>query len=101
MMPLYVAFFNLIYNAGVLPSGNTAYIQKGDSKSPVNYRPIKILSYFTSILNARLNKFLDTIYLRNIRLVSAQATQQWIIFLFACINRNCKNTEKEIVVFVY
>ena len=43
---------------------NTAYIQKkGDSKSPENYRPITILSCFcklsTSILNARLNKFLD------------------------------------------
>ena len=44
--------------------GNTAYIQnKGDSKSPENNRPIKILScfgkLFTSILNARLNKLLN------------------------------------------
>ena len=38
------------------------YKIKGDSKSPENYRPITILScfgnFFTSILNARLNKFL-------------------------------------------
>ena len=39
------------------------YKNKGDSKSPENYRPITILScfgkLFTPILNARLNKFLD------------------------------------------
>ena len=69
MMPLYVAFFNLIFNSGVLPDSwlegaiQPIYKNKGDSKSPENYRPITILScfgkLFTSILNARLNKFLD------------------------------------------
>ena len=69
MMPLYVAFFNLIFNSGVLPDSwlegaiRPIYKNKGDSKSPENYRPITILScfgkLFTSILNARLNKFLD------------------------------------------
>ena len=69
IMPLYVAFFNLIFNSGVLPESwlegaiRPIYKNKGDSKSPENYRPITILScfgkLFTSILNARLNKFLD------------------------------------------
>ena len=68
-MPLYVAFFNLIFNSGVMPDSwlegaiRPIYKNKGDSKSPENYRPITILScfgkLFTSILNARLNKFLD------------------------------------------
>ena len=63
------------------------YKNKGDSKSPENYRPISILScfgkLFISILNARLNKFIDAHnILEKIRLVSAQATQQWIISLF-------------------
>ena len=69
MMPLYVAFFNLIFNSGVLPDSwlegaiRRIYKNKGDSKSPENYRPITILSYFgklfISILNAPLNTFLD------------------------------------------
>ena len=40
------------------------YKNKGDSKSPENYRPTTILScfgkLFTSIFNAGLNKFLGT-----------------------------------------
>ena len=72
MMPLYVAFFNLIFNSGVLPDSwlegaiRPIYKKKGDSKSPENYRPITILSCFgklfismLNMLNARLNKFLD------------------------------------------
>ena len=71
MMSLYVAFFNLIFNSGVLPESwlegaiRPIYKNKGDTKSPENYRPITILScfgkLFTSILNARLN-FLVTHY---------------------------------------
>ena len=69
MMPLYVAFFNLIFNSGVFPDSSPEgaiwpiYKYKDDSKSPENYRPITILScfgkLFTPILNARLNKFID------------------------------------------
>ena len=69
MMSLYVAFFNLIFNSGVLTDSwlegaiRPIYKNNGDSKSPENYRPITILSWFgklfTSILNARLNKFLN------------------------------------------
>ena len=64
MMPLYVAFFNLIFNSGVLPDSwlegaiRPIYKNKGDSKSSENYRPITICNcfgrLFTSILNARL-----------------------------------------------
>ena len=69
MMPLYVAFFNLTFNSGVLPVSCLEgailpiYKNKGDSKSPDNYRPTTILSCFgklcTCILNAHLNTFLD------------------------------------------
>ena len=93
MMPLYVAFFNLIFNSGVLPDSwlegaiRPIYKNKGDSKSPENYRPITILSCFGNCLPPYLtlvliNFLMHTIYLRKIRLVSAQVTQQWIIFLF-------------------
>ena len=61
MMPLYVAFFNLIFDTGVLPDSwlegvmRPIYKNKGDSNNPENYRPITILScfgkLFTSILN--------------------------------------------------
>ena len=69
MMPLYVAFFNLILNSGVLPESwlegaiSPIYKNKGDSKSPENYKPKKIMScfgnLFTFILNARLNKIIN------------------------------------------
>ncbi|MCG8113215.1 MAG: reverse transcriptase domain-containing protein [Candidatus Thiodiazotropha taylori] len=69
MMPLYVAFFNLIFDTGILPDSwlegiiRPIYKNKGDPHSPENYRPITILScfgkLFTSILNSRLNKFLN------------------------------------------
>ena len=102
MMPLYVAFFNLIFNSGVLPVSilegaiRPIYKNKGDSKSPENYKTITILScfgkLFTSILNARLNKFLDA---HNI-LEEYQAgfprrlLNNGSYFCFACIIRNCK-----------
>ena len=65
MMPLYVAFFN----SGVLPDSwlegvirpNTK--TKDDSKSPENYRPITILSWFGKsfiyTLYVRLNDFIN------------------------------------------
>ena len=66
MMPLYVAFFNLIFDSGILPDSRLEgiirpiYKSKGDTKSPENYRPITILScfckLFTFILNPRLNQ---------------------------------------------
>ena len=71
-LSIYVAFFNLIFNSGVLPDSwlegaiRPIYKKKGDSKSPENYKPITILSCFgkllisiLNMLNARLNKFLD------------------------------------------
>ena len=113
MMPLYVAFFNLIFNSGVLPDSwlegaiQPIYKNKGDSKSPENHRPITILScfgkLFTSILNARLNKFLDAhnILEENQAGFRAGYSKMGSYFCFACINRNCKNPEKENVLFVY
>ena len=69
MMHLYITFFNLIFNSGVLPDSwlkgaiRPIYKNKGDSKCQENYRPITIFScfgkLFTYILYARLNKFLD------------------------------------------
>ena len=66
---LICCLFNLIFNSGVLSDSWLEgviwpiYKNKGDSKSPENYRPITILScfgkFFTSILNARHNKLLD------------------------------------------
>lgn len=69
MMPIYLKFFNLILNTGFVPSQWSQgiivpiYKCKGNSKLPENYRPITLLScmgkLFTSILNLRLNCFLD------------------------------------------
>ena len=113
IMPLYVAFFNLIFNSGVLPDSwlegaiRPIYKNKGDSKSPENYRPITSLSCFgnlsTSILNARLNKFLDAHNILEENQAGFRAGYSTMdhFFCFACINRNCKNPEKEIVLLVY
>ena len=52
IMPLYVAFFNFIFNSGLLPDSwlegaiRPLYKNKGDSKCQENYRPITILSCF-------------------------------------------------------
>ncbi|MCG7875153.1 MAG: reverse transcriptase family protein [Candidatus Thiodiazotropha endolucinida] len=69
MTPIYVHFFNLILDTGFLPESwlegiiRPIYKRKGDPYQPENYRPITILScfgkLFTSILNARLHKFLE------------------------------------------
>ena len=69
MMPLYVAFFSLIFDTGVLSDSwlegviRPIYKNKGDSNSREKYRPIKILScfgkLFISIDNSRLNDFID------------------------------------------
>ena len=68
-MPLYNKLFNCVLDTGFIP---TTWLEgvvipifknKGDPKSPSNYRPITILSclgkLFTAILNNRLTAFLD------------------------------------------
>ena len=69
MMPVYVSFFNLVFNTGILPDSwlegiiKPIYKRKGDPLQPENYRPITILScfgkLFTSVLNIRLQTFLE------------------------------------------
>lgn len=67
MLPVYVTFFNLVFDTGILPDAwlegiiRPIYKNNGDPKLPENYRPITILScfgkLFTAILNNRLNTF--------------------------------------------
>ena len=69
MMPIYVQLFNLILDSGEYPSIwlegiiRPIYKRSGDITKPENYRPITILScfskLFTSILNVRLNNFIE------------------------------------------
>ncbi len=75
LMPVYLKLFNLIFNTGKIPeawlTGNIIpfYKNKGSKNDPRNYRPITILScvgkLFTSILNLRLNDFLENYLLLN------------------------------------
>ena len=69
-IPLYLKLFNIIFETGTLPDSwlegriIPIYKNKGDRSTPENYRPITVLSclskVFTSVLNNRLTKFLDS-----------------------------------------
>ena len=69
MLPTYVNLFNLVLDNAVIPESWLVdeilpiYKNKGDTKNPENYRPIKLLScvgkLFTSIVNSRLNKYAE------------------------------------------
>ena len=73
VLPLYVDFFNLIYDSGIVPEEwligiiKPIYKNKGDPTLPENYRPITLLSclgkLFTSILCERLNIFSESVEL--------------------------------------
>ena len=66
-MPVYLKFFNIIYESGFVPEEwliglvKPIYKNKGDPTKPDNYRPITLLSclgkVFTCILNHRLETF--------------------------------------------
>ena len=68
MMKIYLKFFNLIFNSGMVPESWTLgiikpiYKNKGDPQHPENYRPISLLSclgkLFTCIINNRLKNML-------------------------------------------
>ena len=69
LMPLYVKFFKVIFETGILPEVwlqgkiRPIYKNKGDQLNPENYRPITVLSclgnLLTAVLNNRLKRFLD------------------------------------------
>ena len=72
-LPLYVKLFNFLLDSGIFPEKwsigiiNPIYKNKGDPKSPDNYRGITLISclgkVYTAILNERLNNFADGIEL--------------------------------------
>ncbi|MCW4343918.1 MAG: reverse transcriptase family protein [Candidatus Thiodiazotropha endolucinida] len=74
-LPTYVSLFNLIFDTGLIPDSwlegiiRPIYKNKGDPHDPSNYRPITILScfgkLFTSVLNLRLNSFIEYYELLN------------------------------------
>ena len=67
--------FNLVLNSGIIPESwkigsiIPIYKNKGDIKSPENYRPITLVScigkLFTAILNKRLTDFIESNSLLN------------------------------------
>ena len=69
MAPICTKLFNIIFDTGIVPDSWTLgdilpiYKNKGNKKSPENYRPITLLScfgkLFTSILNNRITKYID------------------------------------------
>ena len=90
LMPLYVAFFNLSFDSGVLLDSRLEgvtpplYIHNGDSKS--------LLPNLTLVLMALL---MLTLSFRNTRLLSTRLFNDGSYFCIACtINKNCKTTQK-------
>lgn len=75
MIEIYVKFFNLVFDTGILPEawliGNVIPIfkNKGSTSEAKNYRPITLLSclgkVFTSILTKRLSEFTDDLNILN------------------------------------
>ena len=70
MIPIYVSYFNLIFDTGHIPDAwlegivRPIYKRTGSPDEPENYRPITILScfgkLFTAIINQRLHTFLES-----------------------------------------
>ena len=68
MLPIYVSFFNIVLETGIIPDSwiegiiRPIYKNNGNPRNPENYHPITILScfgkLFTAVLNLRSNNFL-------------------------------------------
>ena len=73
MLPVYISFFNIVLETGIILDSwiegiiRPIYKNNGDPKNPESYRPITMLSCFgkrfTAVLNLRLNKFLKQNYI--------------------------------------
>lgn len=92
MLPIYTKLFNLIFDTAIIPESWTLgiikpiYKNKGDPKTPENYRPITILSclgkLFTLIINNRLKKLSEKYHIIDqIRQGSGKNIQFQIIYI--------------------
>ena len=99
MLPIYVSYFNLIFDTGIIPDTwlegiiRPIYKKNGDPLKPENYRPITILScfgrLFTAVLNQRLYNYLTSY--KNFKRKPSWI-QGWVLnvrpyFLFICTYR--------------
>lgn len=91
-LPIYVKFFNAVFDSGIIPSAwlkgiiRPIYKNKGDVKNVENFRPITILSclgkLFTSMLNNRLTEFVEkTTNFQRIKLDFEKVMEQQTTFL--------------------
>ena len=113
MLPIYVSFFNIVFDSGIIPESWLAgiirpiYKNNGDPKCPENYRPITILScfgkLFTAVLNLRLNNFLqyhNVLEENQAGFRSGYSTADHVFTLHA-LTEILKNKNKKTVLFIY
>ena len=93
MLPLYKDYFNTILDTGIMPDSwlkeliCPIYKRSGNPSNPENYRPITLVScfskLFTSILNNRLNMYLEEFEIcMKTRQVLDLVTLQLIMYLY-------------------
>ena len=106
-LAIYVKLFNMILDTGHMPNSwlegtiYAIYKNKGDRSDPYNYRPITLLScfgkLFTSILNERLNKFLESNEILNENQAGFRKNHSCLDHIFvlqSLIETLCKNKKK-------
>ena len=113
MLPMYTNLFNLIMDIGYIPKtwGEgmiiPKYKGKGDPSSPTNYRPITLLSciskLFTSILNNRLNTFLEEnrMFLENQAAYRKRYSALDHIFTLNSRNEILKHYDKKTILYIH